>query len=261
MEIIDIGVNLSHDSFDRDRDEVIAAARKSGVGAMVVTGTNEEGSRAALALTTQYPDLYATAGVHPHYAKDYSPETDTALRELLKNDRVVAVGECGLDFFRNFSPPEAQESALEKQLAIAADIAMPVFLHQRDAHQRLLDILKKYRDKLPRAVVHCFTGSMAEVKDCLDMDLHIGITGWICDERRGLHLKEVVREIPRNRLMIETDAPYLIPRNIHPKPKSNRNEPKYLLNVLNAVADALSIKPEELASTTTQTAKDFFQLG
>jgi len=171
---------------------------------------------------------------------------------------VVAVGECGLDYFRNFSPPAAQQAAFRKQLELAVEVGKPVFLHQRDAHEDFLAILRDYRPRLVGGVAHCFTAGLEEMRAYLDLGLYIGITGWICDERRGLHLREVVRHIPRERLLVETDGPYLLPRDLDPKPASRRNEPMYLPHVLRAIAAARGEDPEELGAITTRNALELF---
>ena len=261
MELIDIGCNLTHDSFDDDRDAVIEAAFGVGVSRIIVTGASAEGSRDALQLARQWPQrLYATAGVHPHRASAYDDETDRLLRELARQPEVVAVGEAGLDYFRDFSPRDAQRSAFEAQVAIAIDTGLPFFLHQRDAHEDFIAILKAHRDRLHEIVVHCFTGSREELHECLDLDCHIGITGWICDERRGTHMKEYMSDIPSDRLMIETDAPYLKPRNLRPKIKSHRNEPRLLPWILGTLAACRNESPEALAEATTRTARAFFRI-
>ena len=239
LTLIDIGANLTHDSFDADRDEVIGRARAAGVELLVLTGSSESASRDALALARQYPDsMRSTAGVHPHHASDYSARVEATLEELLQDPLVAAVGECGLDYFRNFSPADAQRHAFEAQLDLAERVQKPVFLHQRDAHEDFVEVLKPYLDRIPRAVAHCFTGDEAMLEAYLEMGLYIGITGWICDERRGAHLKSIVDRIPLDRLMIETDAPYLLPRSLRPKPRSRRNEPAFLAEVLRVVAEA-----------------------
>ncbi|MGH8361120.1 MAG: TatD family hydrolase, partial [Pseudomonas sp.] len=152
------------------------------------------------------------------------------------------------------------EKVLEEHLALAVELKLPVFLHERDANQRLLEILRDYRDHLSAAVVHCFTGEQRALFSYLDLDLHIGITGWICDERRGTHLHPLVREIPRGRLMLESDAPYLLPRTLRPKPKNGRNEPAYLPEVLREVALHREETAEDLAQHSTACARAFFGL-
>ncbi len=264
MQLIDIGVNLTNPSFADKHQGILERAEAAGVVQMMVTGTSLEGSEQALelclALDGSGQRLFSTAGVHPHDASSWSSDSNRQLRALLEQPRVQAVGECGLDFNRDFSPRPQQEKALEEQLALAVELHMPVFLHERDASERLLAILKDYRDRLPAAVVHCFTGERAALFGYLDLDLHIGITGWICDERRGTHLHPLVSSIPEGRLMLESDAPYLLPRSLRPKPKSGRNEPAFLTEVLREVALHRGESTEQLAAHTTACARAFFNL-
>ena len=255
--LVDIGVNLAHASFRKDRDEVLDRAIASGVAQLIITGTSERSSEEASALAKRRPGvLFATAGVHPHNAKECAPRTLVSLRALCGSPEVAALGECGLDFNRNFSPPPVQEKWFDEQLALAADMKMPVFLHERDAHQRFAAILGEHRPHLVGGVVHCFTGTWEEARAYLDMDLDLGITGWICDERRGQHLREVVARVPLDRLMIETDAPFLAPRDLRPRPQ--RNEPALLPHVLRAVASAMGKPPAEVAAATTANARRLF---
>jgi len=259
MELIDIGLNLAHDSFDADRAMVIERARHLGVVQMVVTGSSEDSTRRAIELSRSLPGvLFATAGVHPHHAADLTPETLAPLEALAHEPEVVAAGECGLDYFRDLSPRPLQRRAFEWQLEIAARVGKPVFLHQRDAHEDFLAILRAHGVK--RGVAHCFTGGEKERDAYLELGLHIGITGWINDERRGLNLREVVRQIPADRLLIETDAPYLLPRDIRPAPGSRRNEPAFLPYVVRAIAKARGDDPEAVAATSTQAARALFGL-
>lgn len=264
MQLIDIGVNLTNPSFATQRQAVLDRAYASGVAQLVVTGTSVAGSEEALQLCHELDEsalrLFCTAGIHPHSASEWHADTEAGLRALLKEDRVRAVGECGLDFNRDFSPRPQQEKVFEAHLALAAELRLPVFLHERDASQRLLEILRDYRDSLPAAVVHCFTGEQRALFSYLDMDLHIGITGWICDERRGTHLHPLVRNIPRGRLMLESDAPYLLPRSLRPKPRNGRNEPAYLTEVLREVALHRGETESDLAAHSTACSRAFFNL-
>ncbi|MEF2155188.1 TatD family hydrolase [Luteimonas sp. FXH3W] len=261
MKLIDIGANLTHDSFDRDRAQVIADAQAVGVEQFIVTGASREHSPMALELAREYPGVcYATAGVHPHHATEYTAECDAEMRALLAHPEVVAVGECGLDYFRDFSPRPAQRRAFEMQLQTATEIGKPLFLHQRDAHADFLAMMANFEGRLGPAVVHCFTGTREELYDYLDRDWYIGITGWLCDERRGQHLRELVRDIPTNRLMIETDAPYLLPRTLKPMPKDRRNEPKYLPHILEELASDRGESPETTADLATENTRRFFTL-
>jgi TatD DNase family protein len=260
MELIDIGANLAHDSFDADRDAVLRRAAQAGVAQMIVTGASEESTRRAIDLSAAHAGvLFATAGVHPHHAADLTTETLPALQALARDDHVVAVGECGLDYFRDFSPRDLQRRAFAWQLELAAAAGKPVFLHQRDAHDDFVAILREHR--VTRGVAHCFTAGEKERDAYLELGLHIGITGWINDERRGLHLRDVVKGIPAGRMMIETDAPYLLPRDIRPKPATRRNEPAYLPYVVRAVALPRNEDPAETARHTSQTARRFFALA
>lgn len=261
MEIVDVGVNLGHHSFDRDRLQVIDRACAAGVVQMVVTGSSLAGSRLAQQLASEHPGvLVATVGVHPHDARHCDAATLPALSELAKLPQVVALGECGLDYHRDFSPRPAQDHWFEAQVQLACELRLPLFLHERDAHTRFVDILKPYRSALGALVVHCFTGTSQQLDTYLDLGFHIGITGWICDERRGLHLRELIRRIPLERLMLESDAPFLTPRNIRPKPADGRNEPACLPYVLQAVAVSLGRPAEEVAEATTRTSRAFFGL-
>jgi TatD DNase family protein len=259
--LIDIGANLSHKAFSADLEQVIERARSAGVATIVVTGTSVNASRAAAALASgRAPALYATAGVHPHDASSFDERTLEELRTLATDPAVRALGECGLDYNRNFSPRASQLHAFEAQLELAAELKLPVFLHDREAHEDMLAVLQRYRDRISGAVVHCFTGERHELQAYLDLDLHIGITGWICDERRGLHLRELVRDIPADRLMLETDAPYLLPRTLKPAPANRRNEPAFLPLVLRTLAECTGRPADQVAGETTRTARAFFAM-
>jgi len=259
MQLVDIGANLTHPAFHADLPEVLARAGAAGVYPIVVTGTSVQESTAALALSRSHAGrIFATAGVHPHHARECDGSTIPALRVLAQQPGVVAVGECGLDFNRNYSPHPDQEKWFEAQVALACELGKPLFLHSRDASEPFVKILKNFR--LPNSVAHCFTGGKEELHAYLDLGLYVGITGWICDERRGAHLLQLVRDVPADRLMLETDSPYLTPRDLHPQPKARRNEPSHLPHILRAVARALGKPAEQLAGETTRNAKAFFGL-
>jgi TatD DNase family protein len=261
MELTDIGANLTHESFRHDLADVLLRASRAGVHRMIVTGTSVQATRDALALHALHPDrLFATAGLHPHHASEFDADTAAVLRELARERGIVAVGECGLDYFRNFSPREAQLRAFAGQLEIAVELQLPVFLHQRDAHADFIAVLRDYLPRLKDAVAHCFTGQENELEDCLSLGVAVGITGWICDERRGRHLLPLMAHIPADRLMIETDAPYLLPRSLRPHPPSRRNEPAFLVEVAATVAAARSETIAQLAASTTAAAQQFFRL-
>ncbi len=260
-ELIDICFNFTHKSFRRDEEDVLRRAINVGVTTLMVTGASAEESCQAIELAERYPEyLYASVGVHPHLSRDWNRDTFAHLRELAQHDQVKAIGEAGLDYNRNFSPPEAQRHAFERQIELACDLGLPLFLHERDAHQDLVTILRPYLHDLHEVVVHCFTGTGEQLDTYLKMDFHIGITGWICDMRRGHHLHELVKRIPLNRLMIETDAPYLLPRDLVTRPKDRRNEPSFLPHILRTIAMHMGLSVDTVGKSTTQTARRFFRL-
>lgn len=262
MDLIDIGSNLTHESFQPDFDAVVERAVAAGVRRQVITGTSLAASEAAIHLHHLAPRrFFATAGLHPHHAADLDEAGFAQLERLAASPAVVAVGECGLDYYRNFAPREAQRAAFVRQLEIAVKLGKPVFLHQRDAHADFIAILREYHPRLTDAVAHCFTGHANELDEYLALGIAIGITGWICDERRGNHLKELVPRIPAERLMIETDSPYLLPRSLRPKPEGRRNEPAFLVEVARVVAEARGESIDQLAAATTKTAERFFRLA
>lgn len=262
IDLIDIGANLTHDSFDRDRDAVMNRARAAGIRRMIVTGTSVSASEQAIALAGNNPGrLFATAGLHPHHAAEFSQAAQQALLRLAGQPEVVAVGECGLDYFRDFSPRDAQQRAFEAQLEIAAEVGKPVFLHQRDAHDDFLGVLRHYLPAIPGGVAHCFTGNAQEMREYLDLGLYVGITGWICDERRGQALREAVRELPLDRILLETDAPYLVPRDLSEQPKGRRNEPALLAHVLVSTAGFMGIDAGELGAAATANSERLFRLA
>ncbi len=266
--MIDIGLNLTSGQFRNDVDAVVNDAQAAGVTTMIVTGTSVQQSRQAFTLTQQYPQLlYATAGIHPHDASSMTEQGMSELRQLLSEDKVVAVGECGLDFNRNFSTPAEQLSCFERQLELAVEMQLPVFLHQRDALDDFLQLIKKYRSGLVAGVAHCFTGGQQELEACLEAGLSIGITGWLCDERRGKDLQDCVHLIPDECVMIETDAPYLFPRDLKldggkkaGKKGRSRNEPQYLPHILQTLAKLMAKEVDELEQLTIANSRDFFRL-
>lgn len=262
VPLFDIGANLANAAFARDRDEVIARAFAAGVGTIAITGSSVASSVESLAIARTHPGrLWSTAGIHPHHATDCDDAALAALRGCLADPVCVAAGECGLDYDRDFSPRPEQRLAFARQLALAIELGKPVFLHERAAHADFLAILSEHRGSLPQVVVHCFTGTGDELDAYLGLDAHIGITGWICDERRGHHLRELVGRIPADRLMIETDAPYLMPRDLRPMPRHRRNEPGLLPYVARAIAAATGKSIDVVAQETSRTATAFFGVG
>ena len=261
IEIIDIGVNLTNKSLLADIDAVLQRAANAGIAQMVVTGTTVAESARAIELCTSHPQtLVSTCGIHPHHASDWGTDTYRQLRDMAAHPCVRAIGETGLDFNRNFSPAAAQELAFEQQMALAVELQLPLFCHQRDAHDQFSSMLRDRRASLGRVVVHCFTDTREALMDYLDLDCYIGVTGWICDERRGLELRELVSLIPPDRLLLETDAPYLLPRNLDPKPTSRINEPAYLRHILDETALCRNQPSESLAQACLHNSRTFFDL-
>lgn len=261
MQLIDIGVNLTNKRLRYDVEDILQRAAKVGVTQLVITGTSIHHSKLAIELCQQYPlQLFSTAGVHPHDAKDWNEEAMQELSSLVSFSCVRAIGESGLDFNRMFSPREQQVDVFQQQLEFACAHDKPVFLHQRDAFETFLSVLKEYRHRLKNVVVHCFTDNKKALYTLLDQDCHIGITGWVCDERRGTELQTLVKDIPGNRLMLETDAPYLLPRDLPEKPSNSTNLPEYLPHILQTVAFHRKAEPEQLAAEVLQTSKLFFNI-
>ncbi len=261
MELVDVGVNLTNKSLQKNIDAVIQRASDAGVMQMVVTGTSIAESQQAIDLCRHYPErLFSTCGVHPHHATDWNDDSRTLIENMVRENCVRAIGETGLDFNRNYSPAATQEIVFRQQMELAVTLQMPLFCHQRDAHQRFVELLREYRNDINRLVVHCFTDNRAALTDYLDLDCYIGVTGWICDERRGLDLQQLVKLIPDNRLLLETDAPYLLPRNIQPRPSSRINEPAYLPHILENVAFHQGKTPELLARQSLENSRAFFDL-
>ncbi|MGH1538544.1 MAG: TatD family hydrolase [Gammaproteobacteria bacterium] len=265
MELVDIGFNFTSSAFRQDEHGVVDRANHAGVKHFVLTGSDVEESQHAIQLATQFEGMVSTAGVHPHLAKQWQEDSYEKLKLLAEHEKVAAIGEAGLDYNRNYSTPEQQRIAFERQLELAIELAMPIFLHERDAHEDFIKILSRHRPQLSNVVVHCFTGTIEELDAYIALDCHIGITGWICDERRGQHLHDAIKKIPTDRLMIETDSPYLLPRDLpkdlYPKPNGRRNEPAYLPHILSTIAKCRTTDVEQTAQETTLTAKKFFSIS
>ena len=263
-QYVDIGINLTHKSFNADREEIVKNAAEKGVFPLIITCTSVRASQIAADYagksTAGGTPMYSTAGVHPHDAKGCNESTIEQLRKLSKLPHVVAVGECGLDYDRDFSPRDVQKKWFVEQIKLAEEENMPLFLHERAAFADFTAILKEHRSICKRAVVHCFTGTDIELKTYLDLGCYIGITGWICDERRGMNLRRIVKNIPLSRLMIETDAPFLTPRNLRERPADNRNEPCYLPHIAAEIAKCRNESTTIISQRTTQNAKEFFKI-
>ncbi|BBN83168.1 3'-5' ssDNA/RNA exonuclease TatD [Pseudoalteromonas sp. A25] len=253
---IDAGINLTSSQFDKDRDDVVVRAKQASIDNMLLIGSNVEDSKHSLQLALQY-DFVSTAGIHPHDAKDAPSNYLAQLTQLLGQPKVVAVGECGLDFNRDFSPRPQQIEIFTQQLSLAQQLAMPVYLHERDAFNTMQTALTQVN---VQGVLHCFTGNKAALEFYLDYGLMIGVTGWVCDERRGAQLQQLIPLIPDDKLLIETDAPYLLPRTLKPKPKSRRNEPAFVNEVARQVALLRGQSIEHVAQISRDNFKQLFKV-
>lgn len=260
---IDIGINLTNRQFQHDIDDVVHNALDADVSQMILTGTSVRNSQESAKIAVNYPGvLYSTAGIHPHDAKSFDANSISQLKVLLQKKHVVSVGECGLDFDRDFSPRDQQEQCYKAQLELAIETQKPLFLHERAAFSRFMAITEEYVPQLPKAVVHCFTGNLQEVKTYLDNGFYIGFTGAVSDVNRFAHLKEVVQYVPLDRLMIETDAPFMLPKNV---PKSSltkyherRNEPAFLSYVAGTIAQFKGVSLNVVTQHSSTNAKEFF---
>ena len=279
--LFDICVNLSNGQFHNDWQHVVQRAWDKGVQGMALTSTDLQSTRENLtkceALSTTFPELRigCTAGIHPHdatlTAKEDALPNDwlDQLRELHQQPHIVAVGEMGLDYFRNFTPQQDQQTVFAEQLALAKEVDRSLFVHDRDASDDVLELLHA-AGELPPTVVHCFTGTYSALKAYLARDCYIGITGWVSDPKRGAPLRELVPHIPLNRLLIETDAPFLKPANVDNATKDwlyptgsnkRRNEPALLPFVVETLAELYQVAPEEIAQASWDNACTLFAVG
>lgn len=294
MSLIDIGINLTHKRFQHDCSDVLQRAYHAGVEGIIVTGVDVASSQKAAHLCWQHHtqldqehtslyeialppaltpspisnskqdihcDLWSTAGVHPHDSADVGDDWIEELSKLYHLPRVCAVGECGLDYNRDFSPRAIQNKVFAQQIELALQYQLPLFLHEREAHQDFYAQLSPHMSQLAGAVVHCFTGDLYSLKRYLDLGCYIGITGWICDERRGQELQESVRYIPLDRILVETDAPFLTPRTLRPKPKKGRNEPAFLVHIVEQLAHYMHVDPNILAHASYTNSCTLFNLA
>lgn len=248
--MIDIAFNLTSSQFDHDRDQVVARAQKAGVHQFLLLASELDEVGQLAEWVEHYPGCYMTAGCHPHQAESFTTDHLQQITHFARIPQMVAVGECGLDYNRNFSDRAVQRDVFAMQLDLAIELQLPVLLHEREAHDDFMAILAPRLPRLKQAVIHCFTGSPISLARYLEAGLYIGITGWICDERRGKALQQMVGSIPNERLFLETDAPYLLPRDLTDKPKSRRNEPCYLPHIYQMVASLRGQDVNELVAYT-----------
>lgn len=259
--LIDIGLNLANHRFSSDWRQVVARAHAAGVERFILTGTSLRISREVALLTEEMAPgtAYFTAGVHPHYASELGADGLADLRELLSHANAVAVGETGLDYNRDLSPRNVQRAALEAQVDLACTLNKPLFLHEREAAQDLLAILDNFNDRLPKCVVHCFTGTEAEAQRYIERGFYVGITGWVGQKKRNQNLLQALRVIPPARTMLETDAPYLTPPGYAPS-IAGRNEPAALARVAELLAEARGVPVEQIRADAYAATMAFFGL-
>ena len=259
-EIADIACNFSSERFDKDLDEVINRAIANKITKFGLICSRISDLNKLLKIYQQYSkSMFYTIGVHPHHANEINDGYLKKLKDVIATNNPHAIGETGLDFFRNLSTYEEQIYAFEEQIKIAIYTNKPLFLHQRDSHDDFIKILKKYSSDISKAVVHCFTGTQQQLDDYLELDCYIGVTGWICDEKRNVKLRKTIKNIPLEKLMIETDCPYLIPKNLVEKPKNNRNEPSNLNHIINEIAELMEIDIDILRKQTFVNTINYFK--
>ena len=259
--MIDVGANLLNRQFRDDLDEVLARATDAGISHIIVTATTLGEAQEALDLCARYDDLSCTAGVHPHMAKDVGNDWQARLTELAAHPKVRAIGETGLDFNRNFSPQDVQRNVFTDQVELAGELDMPLFVHDRDTDGAVFEVLSRYRGPPDQVLVHCFTGTEADLLRYLEAGYSIGITGWLCDVSRGAELRCLAPRIPLERLVIETDAPFLFPHGATPPGhRRRRNEPCLLPAVAQQLADLYGLPLETVVRHTTVNARRLFRL-
>ena len=261
--MFDICVNICSDRFDLDRDAVLHRAWQAGIHGISLTGSCLPSTKQAIAYATQFPSqICATAGFHPHNASEAEENSGIPLIEmesLIQNhDCVKAIGECGLDYNRGFSPIDVQKRVFEHHIEWHQNYQKPLFLHQRDAFDDFISILTHHLSSPISGVVHCFTENREKLKIVLDLGMYVGVTGWVCDPKRGVDIREALPYIPLDRLMIETDAPWLTPKDLRPKPHKGRNEPAFLAHIAQRIAEIKGISVDTLQKQTEQNARDFF---
>ena len=258
-ELFDIACNFSSNRYDNDLHEVIKNAKNNNVTKFLVVSASINDVDKIYSIYQKYKsDCFFFIFTHPHHANEINSDSIKKMRILVQDLKPSSIGETGLDFFRNLSTLEEQIFAFEEQIKLSIEFNKPLFLHQRDAHNEFIKIIMKYKNDINKAVVHCFTGTQKQLDTYLNLGFCIGLTGWICDERRNVELRKSIKNIPVDRLMIETDSPYLIPRNLIIKPKNNRNEPSYLPHIAKEIADIINIDLSKLIDITYKNSISFF---
>ena len=247
MKLFDTHCHLDDPAYSNDIHQIINRIKDADVAGVMVVGVNKKSAEKAVAMAELNKGFYASLGIHPHDAKNCSEPTLKSIRNLAKSPKVRAWGEIGLDFNRMYSPKKDQEKWFVRQLEIADELNLPVIFHERDSKGRFIEILKAHYRKGKTGVVHCFSGNKTELEQYLDLGLYIGVTGILTIKGRGAKLRKLVPLIPVNRLVVETDAPYLTPAP--EKNRTKRNEPAFVKSVLLKLAEVIDQDPEKLAAT------------
>lgn len=273
FHLVDCGVNLTNPKFHQNQDYVIARALASGVQKMVITGLKMNGSKSAVVMSKTRPNiLYAAVGIHPHFVKDdWNDTTLDTLEELVKNPETVAIGECGLDYNRLYSPKDLQETAFKKQVQLAVRYQKTLLVHERDSHDAIMEVLKEFGSTLPPVIIHCFTGTAEQIKAYIERGFYIGVTGFVCKDKHGLALRNAIKDgtLPLNRIVVQTNAPYMTPNTPREEmdPVSQTlldhcfadNEPCTLSIIVRCIAKCLSQEPKHVADALTDTAVNIFR--
>jgi TatD DNase family protein len=250
--LIDSHAHLELKDFEKDRDQVIHRAKKNGLDYIVTVGINLDDCKRALSVAAMYDMVYASLGIHPHFAKEINNKTYDEIRKLVKHDKVVAYGEIGLDFFRNLSPRDIQIRRFGEQLELAHELDLPIIVHDRDAHEKTLEMLEKWNGK-QRGIIHCFSGDYSMAKKCLDWGYYISIPGTVTYRNSSI-IRDVVRKVPIERLLVETDCPFLTPE---PK-RGKRNEPANVIHTARKLSDIKGLRYEEVCRITSENAMAVF---
>jgi TatD DNase family protein len=253
--LIDSHAHLEMPEFKRDLEAVIQRAKQSGVETILTVGTEQKDWARALEIAQAHPFIFAILGVHPHNAKDIDGDTYSILRKLCQSERVKAYGEIGLDFFRNHSPREVQLQRFREQIGLARELKLPIVIHDRDAHEETVEILKSEKAQDNGGVIHCFSGDYEMAKQCMDLGFYISIPGSITLKNAGPY-QEILRKLPMESLLVETDAPFLAPVPFRGK----RNEPSYVRYTAQTVAEIKKVSFEKVAEATTMNALRIFAI-
>ncbi len=257
--MIDIGVNLTHPSLLDSLGENIEQWQTAGVSNIIAIASDVTESQKLVNISQTHPSIYHTLGCHPHHADNWDSQSSSIIKQLYsQSDNAIAIGETGLDFNRNYSTQDNQIKAFNEQIELGKALTLPLYLHERDAEEHMLSILNNHFVNDIKGVLHCFTANKETLKRYLDLGLYIGITGWICDERRGHELQDAIKYIPKDRILIETDSPYLLPRSLRPRPK--KNHPRFLPYIANQAALYAGLSEAELIQITIKNTKQLFNL-